>query len=92
MTKWHRKRSNRPNQGQQMKAKKRKKGLHKVKTHSKELKRTLDIRFCHKKLKIYLLLFFFLLPFETMVIMAHCPFLTHMNVKKLKLKIYFIQF
>jgi hypothetical protein len=41
-----------------MKAKKRKKGLHKVKTHSKELKRTLDIRFCHKKLKIFFFFFF----------------------------------
>jgi hypothetical protein len=28
-------------------------------------------------------------PFETMVIMAHYSFLTHMNVKKLKLKILF---
>jgi hypothetical protein len=41
----------------------------------------------HKKLD-----FFFLGPFETMVIMAHYSFLTRMNVKKLKLKIYLIQF
>ncbi len=44
MTTWHRKGSNRPNQGQQMKGKKREKGMHKVKTHSNEPKgcQTLD--------------------------------------------------
>jgi hypothetical protein len=35
--------------------------------------------------------FISLLPFETMVIMAHC-FFRHINVKKIKLKIHFIQF
>jgi hypothetical protein len=30
--------------------------------------------------------------FETMVIMAHYSFLTHMHIKKLKLKIHLIQF
>jgi hypothetical protein len=34
----------------------------------------------------------FFWSFETMVIMAHYSFLTHMNVKKLKLKIHLIQF
>jgi hypothetical protein len=53
MTTWHRKGSNKPNQGQQMKGKKRKKGVHETKTHSNELKRVLDIKFCHKKLKFY---------------------------------------
>jgi hypothetical protein len=48
MTTWHRKGSNRPNQGQQMKGKKRKKGVHKAKTHSKELKRASYIKFCQK--------------------------------------------
>jgi hypothetical protein len=41
-------------------------------------------------IKNYSFLFFF--PFETMVIMAHYSILTHMNVKKLKLKIHLIQF
>jgi hypothetical protein len=53
MTTWLRKGSNRPNQGQQMKGKKRKKGVHKAKTHSNELKRASYIRFCHKKLKFF---------------------------------------
>jgi hypothetical protein len=52
---------------------------------SKEPQKVLDVR--HKKLEIYL---FF--PFETMVIMAHHSLLTHMNVKKLKLKIHLRQF
>jgi hypothetical protein len=37
-------------------------------------------------------LFIYLSPFESMVIMAHSSFLTHMIVKKLKLKIHLIQF
>jgi 5-bromo-4-chloroindolyl phosphate hydrolysis protein len=35
---------------------------------------------------------FFFGAFETMVIMAHYSFLTHMNVKKIKLNIHLIQF
>jgi hypothetical protein len=56
-------------------------------TQSKEPQRVLNVRLCHKKLKIFIYL-----PFETMVIMAHYSFLTHMNVKKIKLKIHLIQF
>jgi hypothetical protein len=57
-----------------------------VKTHSKGPKRALDVRFYHKKLE-----FFFLGPFETMVVMAHYSFLTHMSVKNFKLIIHLIQ-
>jgi hypothetical protein len=58
-----------------------------VKTQSTEPKKMSNVKFYHKKLK-----FFFLVPFETMVIMTHYSFLTHMNVNKLKLKIHLIQF
>jgi len=47
---------------------------------------TLDVSFYHKKLEISFG------PFETMVIMAHYSFLTHMNVMKFKFKIHLIQF
>jgi len=55
-----------------------------VKTHSKELKRAMDVKFCHK------IFFKKKLSFETKIIMAHYIFLTHMHVKKFKLKIYLI--
>jgi len=58
-----------------------------VKTHSKEPQKVLDVNFYHKKLEI-----FFFGPFETMVVMTHYSFLTHMNVMKLKLKIHLIHF
>jgi hypothetical protein len=35
--------------------------------------------------------FIYVLPFETMTILASCLFFFHMNVKKSKLKIYLIQ-
>jgi len=57
------------------------------KTHLKESQRALDVRFCHKNWR-----FIYLFPFETMVIMAHYSFSTHMDVKKLKLKIHLIHF
>jgi len=59
-----------------------------VKTQSKEPQRASDVRFCHEKLYLFYLFF----PFETMLIMARYSFLTHMNIKKLKLKIHLIQF
>jgi hypothetical protein len=61
-------------------------GSCRVKTQSKEPQKVLDVKFCHKKLENFL----FFWPFETMLIMAHYSFLTHMNVKKLKLKIHLI--
>ncbi len=57
-----------------------------VKTQSKEPQRASNVRFCHKKLKII-----YFLPLETMVIMVHSSFFTHMNVKKIKLKIHLFQ-
>jgi hypothetical protein len=57
-----------------------------VKTHSKEPQRPSNVRFYHKKL-MDLFYFILFLSFEIMVIIAHYYFLTHMNVKKLKLKI-----
>jgi hypothetical protein len=53
-----------------------------VKTHAREPRRALDVRFYHKKLQF----FFFFWVIETMVIMAHYSFLTHMNVKKFNWK------
>jgi hypothetical protein len=61
-----------------------------VETHAKEAWKALDVRFYHKTILIFIYLF--ILSFETMVIMAHYSFLTHMNVKKFKLKIHLIQF
>jgi hypothetical protein len=58
-----------------------------VKTQPKEPQKVSNVKFYHEKQKI-----FFFLPFETMVIMAHLFFLTHMNIKKIKLKIHLIQF
>jgi len=51
----------------------------------KGAKKALDLKNCNKYLD-----FIYFLPFETMVIMAFF-FITHMNVKKLKLKIHLIQ-
>jgi hypothetical protein len=45
-----------------------------VKTQSKEPQRALDVTFCHKNLEIIIII---IIPFETMVIMAHYSFLTH---------------
>jgi hypothetical protein len=57
------------------------------KTHLKESQKALNVGFCHKNWR-----FIYLFPFETMVIMAHYSFLTHMDVKKLNLKIHLTQF
>jgi len=43
------------------------------------------------KIRVFFFFFFFG-SVETMVIIAHYSFLTHMNVKKLELKINLIQF
>jgi hypothetical protein len=58
-----------------------------VKTHSKEPKKMTNVKFYYKKLNV-----FFSFSFETMVIMAHFFFLTHMITKRFKLTIHLINF